>query len=50
MLITIVFKRFKRLKLTYFNANASVLFIVQMFVYMGNESSYTFYACQKRHF
>ena len=35
----IVFKRLQRLKLTYFNVNASVLFIVQMVVYMGNESS-----------
>ena len=38
----IVFKCLQRLKLNYFNVNASDLFIVQMFVYMGNESSYTF--------
>ena len=35
-----VFKRLQRLKITYFNVNASVLFLVQLFVYMGNESSY----------
>ena len=44
------YKRIQRLKLTYFNVNASVLFIVQMFVYMGNENSYTFYTCYWKHF